>query len=177
MTKAVNILNKRYMVSKATLRATAASIILLLALPAAAWAQGTVRFTPTSPTSGTEASAGTETIGIYLDSYSVDITVEFNISGTSTAETADRAFTSGTFVFTAADSQYFTFQVLDDLTDEENETLIFTMTVLAGGASAGGSLTYTIIDDDDPPTIAFATATASGNEGAGGFLSQPSLSR
>ncbi len=71
----------------------------------------------------------------------------------------------------------------DDLTDEENETFIVTLSnplpSPASIAAGMGTATGTIVDDDDPPTITFVPALPSADETPGPLsftlqLSQPS---
>ncbi|MGL1904459.1 MAG: hypothetical protein OCC49_20165, partial [Fibrobacterales bacterium] len=100
-----------------------------------------------------------------------DVTVNFNvIGGTATGGGADftlpatsTVITNGTLVGTA------TVTLIDDLLDENNETVIVQITSVTGGAgSVGPSDTHTITinDNDDPPTVSLAYANATINENA-----------
>ena len=83
--------------------------------------------------------------------------------GTATAG-EDYTAVSGTLTFGAGDgSQYFTVPILDDMTDEPDETVALRLTTPGGGGTLGSPATATLlIEDDDPAGQLFRDGFESG---------------
>ncbi len=142
-----------------------AFIILFSIVPA--FAGGSFSWDIGNATSGTESTAGTVSLTVSMsgiDTYPSEVSV--GIAGGTATEGSDYNFSSTTIQFFADGDQTVDFTVLDDVKDEDNQTIIFSLTSLTGGVTISGSSThtYTITDDDDQPTISFAETSSSDDE-------------
>ncbi len=106
----------------------------------------------------------------------VDLTgqtsVEYDVSGGTATIDDDFTFTSDSVKIAAGEqSASFSFSVVNDLLDENNETLTFSLSKPSTNAKVGtnSSSTFTIEDDDDGPTIAFIDTLSTVNEGSSVF--------
>ena len=115
------------------------------------------------------------------------VTVDYaTADGTATAGT-DYTTTTGTLTFAPNEtSKTVTVPVLDDSTDEPDETLTLTLSNPTNVAIATAAGTGTIIDDDEPPpvepppaelTVTIATTTPVAQEGDGALTFTVTLSR
>ena len=124
----------------------------------------------------TAIAAGTESatpVAVQIDLSAVsgrDATVDYAITGgTATGSGTDYTLASGTATITAGSATTsFNLVISNDALDEDNETVIVTLTN-PSNASLGvdQTHTYTITDDDALPTIQFTNTTSSASEGAG----------
>jgi len=116
--------------------------------------------------SGSEGS-GTMTVTAQLsEAAAQDVTVPFTVSGTAT-DGVDFTITASPITIPAGSlTGTATITILDDPTDEDDETVVVTMGEPTN-AFAGDVIvdTATIVDDDDPPTVSFATDSGSADEG------------
>ena len=124
--------------------------------------------------SATEADDATVDFTVTLSrASSSDVTVDYATSdGTATAG-ADYTDTSGTLTFAAGETaKTVSVPVLDDATDEDDETLTLTLSGASGGGVSldDGTATGTIADDDEasaqPLTARFENVPASHDESA-----------
>ncbi|MFY0594761.1 Calx-beta domain-containing protein, partial [Roseivirga sp.] len=98
------------------------------------------------------------------------VTVNYAVTGTATAGGTDHTTTGGTITFNPGD-QNFQQQIVgivDDLLDEENETIILTLSS-PSNATLGGQTThtYTITDNDAEPTVSLSVDNSSIDEASG----------
>ena len=91
--------------------------------------------------------------------------------GTATSGTDYTAITGGTLTFTAGTtSQTFDVAVTGDVLDEENETIVATLSNAANATISTASGTGTITDDDRTPSITLTVDKSSVGEGDGATL-------
>ncbi len=118
-----------------------------------------------SASSGSEATTAA-TVDVTLSSSSWrTVTVNYSLSdGTATAGD-DYTSNSGTLTFSpSSTSETITIAVIDDSTDEDNETILVTLSNATNANLGTSGHTYTIEDNDDPPTVGFDVASSSGDE-------------
>lgn len=120
------------------------------------------------------------TIAVALSSASgKSITVDYAVSGgTATGSGTDYTLASGTLTFNpGTSSQNISFSVIDDLIDENNETVIVTLSNPTN-SNLGGitNHTYTINDNDIAPSISFDLSTSNASEATTPALLAVSLS-
>ena len=98
------------------------------------------------------------------------ITVDYALSGTATGGGVDYTMPNGTFTFDPGD-QNLTLQIvgiIDDVLDEDNETIILTLSNPVNATlGAQSTLTYTITDNDAEPTVSLSVGSNSIAEAAG----------
>ena len=126
-----------------------------------------VQFTSASQSEAEDV--GTMTITAQLSAVSGQaVSVPFTVSGTATG-TDDYTITASPVTITAGQTTTdITITVVDDDSDEPNETVIVTMgTPTNATKGATDEHTATITDDDDEPTVEFTSASQSGAEGGG----------
>jgi hypothetical protein len=119
--------------------------------------------------SGAE-SVGTDSVTVVLSGPSGrDVSVHFDLGTGSTATSgSDFSLTGATLNFPiGTTSRRFPLRVLQDLLDENNETVVLSLDTPVNASLATSGLVYTILDDDTPPTVAFALAAESGPESVG----------
>ena len=94
--------------------------------------------------------------------FSTDQTIALTLGGTAT-ETADYTIGSTSLILPAETAQITTaVAVVEDLTDEENETI--TVAAAHGGNAIGATHTITITDNDSEPRVRIADANAAEGE-------------
>lgn len=126
-----------------------------------------VRFVTKTSSAGEEA--GTQRFAIELDKPSTaDVVIGYRWTGT--AEDADHGVIDGVLTIPPGRaSAVLDAPIINDPTDEDDETLDIVLLAKAGAvvAPGEGEHVHTIIDDDLPPTIGFAsTASTIGEAGA-----------
>ncbi|MFC2086962.1 Calx-beta domain-containing protein [Bacteroidota bacterium] len=126
-----------------------------------------IQFTGTSA-NGAESTT-LKTVFIELSSAnpvqatSVDYTVT---SGTATGGGTDYTLANGTATITATNTTTsFNITIINDAIDEQNETIIITLSnPINASLGANTQFTYTINDNDDIPTVQFASTASNGDE-------------
>lgn len=118
--------------------------------------------------SGSEGTT-TVVVGLVLDlvDNSNDVTVNYAVTGgTATGSGTDYTLAAGTAtVLSGATTTTFSITVADDAIDENNETIIITLSNPAfANLSANKKYTYTINDNDATPQVSFTQSASSGNE-------------
>ena len=97
------------------------------------------------------------------------VTIDYATSDATATAGSDYTATSGTLSFaTGETSKTFSVSVINDLTDELNETVNLALSNPTGGATLGtpNSAILTIVDDDPPASLSISDATqAEGNSG------------
>ncbi|MDC3012198.1 Ig-like domain-containing protein [SAR86 cluster bacterium] len=96
-----------------------------------------------------------------------DVTVSYAVTGTATGSGTDYTLANGTLTINAgATSGTVTISnIIDDLADEANETVIITLSNPSNATLGGDSVhTYTITDNDNPPVVDFNITSSSGAE-------------
>ncbi|MCB1177750.1 MAG: Ig-like domain-containing protein [Leptospiraceae bacterium] len=107
------------------------------------------------------------------------ISVDYAVTGgTATGGGVDYTLSSGTLNFAAGETTHdITFSINNDSMDENDETIIITLSNQTNSTiGTNATHTYTITDDDDPPTISFAAGSGSVNESVGSFTVTANLS-
>jgi len=114
-------------------------------------------------------SFASPTISVDLSSYpGSDVTVDYEVTpGSAAGSGEDYTLASGSLTFGSGDSSLdIPLVVVDDTTDEGDETLVVALTFSADAVIVSPTThTYTINDDDPTPQATFASGTASVNEG------------
>lgn len=99
---------------------------------------------------------------------------------TGTAEPADHGLVTGDLEIPAGQTRAtLAVPIVNDPTDEDDETVDVTLIAQAGAVvAAGGSRhLHTIVDDDPPPTVAFTSSGSSIGEGGGSATLRVALQR
>ncbi len=113
-------------------------------------------------------SAGSITIYVELNTPSgLETSVNYSISGTSTGGGTDHDLGSGTATITAGEgSTTINFNIVDDALDEDNETIILSLSS-PNNSTLGSNTTHTITitDNDSEPFVAFDATESDGGEG------------
>lgn len=129
-----------------------------------------IQFTGTSA-SGAESVAS---YNIQLELDAVDATnpttVDYAVtSGSATGSGIDFTLASGTATIPAGDSTTtIALSLVDDSLDEDDETLVVTLTNPSNAnVGSNSAFTYTIQDNDNAPTVAFTQSNSAENENAG----------
>jgi predicted transcriptional regulator len=107
------------------------------------------------------------------------VSVNYEVTGTATATGADCLLANGTLSFLAGESSrnITIASIVDNLQDEDNETVIVTLSnPTNAGLGTNTEHTYTIKDDDPTPTVAFTTTSSSGLESVSSAALQVDLS-
>lgn len=105
------------------------------------------------------------TVGLTAAS-SFPVTITFTTNGNTAQPPGDYTTTSGNLVIApGVTSQTLTVPVIDDLLDENDETLRLDLLSTSSGTITDNQGIGTIIDNDDPPDVGVTDTTA--NEGAG----------
>ena len=117
--------------------------------------------------SGDEANSS-KAITVNLSAISSkDVTVDYVVTGTATGSGTDYALADGTLTISAGStSGTITIEnIADDSLDEENETVIITLSSPSNATLGSDNVhTYTITDNDSAPVIDFNTTSSSGVE-------------
>ena len=96
-----------------------------------------------------------------------DVTVDYAVTGTATGSGTDYTLANGTLTINAgATGGTITISnIIDDLADEANETVIITLSSPSNATLGSDSVhTYTITDNDNPPVVDFNITSSSGAE-------------
>ncbi len=122
-------------------------------------------------TDGQSESEPSQDIQVSLSAVSgKTVTVDYAVTGTATAGGTDHTTVGGTITFNPGeqDFQQQIVGIVDDLLDEENETIILTLSNPTN-ATLGGqtTLTYTITDNDAEPTVILSVGSSSIAEAEG----------
>ncbi|MDY7079504.1 MAG: Calx-beta domain-containing protein [Chloroflexota bacterium] len=115
-------------------------------------------------------SAGTATITVMLSAASsLTITVDYATSDGTAIASSDYTAASGRLTFTPnVTIQTFTVTVTSDTMDENDETVLLTLSSPSNATIAGTNpATLTILDDDAPPTVQFSSGGYIVGEGDG----------
>ncbi len=93
------------------------------------------------------------------------ITVNFALSGGTATRGTDFNLTNGTLTFAPGEtSKSITFSIVNDLLDENDETIQLALSAPTNATlGASSSTTYTILDNDTAPTAKFDIRTATGS--------------
>ena len=106
-------------------------------------------------------------------------TVDYTLAGTATGSGTDYAFVDGTFTFSAGE-QNLTFGlsgIIDDALDEDNETIIITLSNPVNATlGTQSTFTYTITDNDDSPTVSLSASDNTLAEASGAITLTATLS-
>ncbi|MBT7096626.1 hypothetical protein HN937_04570, partial [Candidatus Poribacteria bacterium] len=103
-----------------------------------------------------------------------DVTIPYTVSGTASAGSVDHSLTDGSLTIAAGSTfSSVTAALNDDALDENDETIVVTMTTASlANAVAGGVTvhTVTLTDDDAPPTVGFVESVQTVAEAAPGAI-------
>lgn len=134
-----------------------------------------------------DEDAGFIQVEVVLSGYSgtqVSVDYQLNTSGeTPTEGTAtqgsDYNFSPGTLTFNSDGIQIFTFEIVDDLTDEDIESVVFELHNIQNADLEEGQQIYSfsIVNNDNKPLIGFSSLTSSNPEIIGDPEIQVELSR
>ena len=97
----------------------------------------------------------------------MDVTVDYAITGTATGSGTDYALANGTLTISAGSTSgtIIIENIADDSLDEENETVIITLSSPSNATLGSDNVhTYTINDNDSAPVVDFNTTNSSGVE-------------
>jgi len=141
---------------------------LLLVLGLVSFAFGVnVGFASASDSGDESATSVNITVNLASDPGAVSY-VQYSVTGgTATGSGTDYTLANGTLTFPLSDtSEDIILTVVDDALDENNETVIITLSAPAGGADGLGTSvhTYTINDNDATPSVQFTSSSLSGSE-------------
>jgi hypothetical protein len=117
-----------------------------------------------------DESAGTATLTVTLDAVSaLTVTADYATMNSTALAGEDYAAISGTLTFSpGVTSRIVAVPILDDALDEDDETLILTLSdPINAVTGANNPATLTILDDDGPPTVDWSHAAHVVDEGAG----------
>ena len=121
----------------------------------------------TTSSSGAE-SVSSKDITVDLSAATAqDVTVNYTVTGTATGSGTDYTLANGTLTISAGGtSGTITIAgIVDDDLDEDNETVIITLSNPNNAVLGNDSVhTYTISDNDGTPTIAFSSSTSTDSE-------------
>ncbi|MGF1759504.1 tandem-95 repeat protein [Photobacterium sagamiensis] len=145
----------------------------------------TINDNDATPTAAFNASSsnGSETLGsadlqVDLSAASgLTVTVDYTVTGTATG--ADYTLADGTLTMTAGDvnDNITIASIVNDLLDENNETVILTLSSPTNASLGTNTVhTYTINDNDATPTLAFNASSSNGSETLGSADLQVDLS-
>lgn len=133
----------------------------------------------TATSSGSEATA---TVNLNVQLSDIDnlnpTTVNYSVTGGTASNGTDFSLSSGTLTFVAGStSENISFTVSNDATDENDETIIVTLSSPTNcNLQTPYIHTYTITDNDDAPTVNFSAASSSGSESVGSAIMTINLS-
>ena len=117
-------------------------------------------------TSGDEASSSKSIIVDLSSASGKDVIVDYTVTGSATGSGTDFTLANGTLTISAGEtSGTITIDIVDDSLDEEDETIIVTLSSPSNATLGNDNVhTYTINDNDDAPTIGFNATNSSGVE-------------
>ena len=124
------------------------------------------------------AEDGNLTVDVQLDAPSgLEVSVPLSLTGTALDGTDYSLRSNPVVVLAGETTTTLTFQIRDDVTDEDDETIIATMEAPTNATLGATTVhTATVTDDDDPPTVQFSQASQSAGENAGATPVEVSLS-
>ena len=138
----------------------------------------TVAFSVTS--SNQAESIGSANLEVALSAISGrNVTVDYTVSGTASGTGVDYTLANGTLTIPAGspNANITISGIVDDLLDEDNETVIVTITNPSNATLGGSTIhAYTINDNDSLPSIAFSVANSNGAESTASVNLQVALS-
>ncbi|WP_420387526.1 Ig-like domain-containing protein [Roseivirga sp.] len=109
-------------------------------------------------------------VSLYTPASGVDVTLDYTISGTATGGGVDHSLASGQITISAGNktaSIDFS-SVVDDALDEDDETIIVTLSNPVNATLASPDVfTYTIEDNDDAPEVSLSVSPQDIDEAAG----------
>ena len=128
----------------------------------------TIDFNTTSSSGAESVSSKVITVDLSGES-SQDITVDYAITGTATGSGTDYTLSNGTLTISAGSTSgtitIAIASIVDDSLDEDNETIILTLSSPGNAILGNDSVhTYTIFDNDDAPVVDFNAASSNGAE-------------
>ena len=146
-------------------------ITLILFLSGTVFGASSIGFS-SATSSGTEGTTSAS-ITLTLDTtHGSNVTVNYTVNASSTAKNYptgyyDFTLSNGTATIYAGElTTTIDMTVVDDVRDEDDETVIIDIYGASGGLSLGTNQhTYTITDDDDPPSVAFVLNSSEQSEG------------
>ena len=125
-----------------------------------------VDFNTTSSNGAESVSSKAITVDLSAAS-SQNVTVNYTVTGTATGAGTDYTLANGTATI-AANSTSTTItiaSIVNDTLDEDNETVILTLSNPSNATLGSDSVhTYTITDNDNPPVVDFNTTSSNGAE-------------
>lgn len=122
--------------------------------------------------SSAQEGSGTATVLVSLSSATNhSISVDYTVAGTATSG-ADYVLAAGTLTFAPGEvTKSIAIGLLEDTTDEDNETVVLTLSNPVGATLGASKVhTLTITDNDAPPSVAFDFAHSSGSEASAGSV-------
>ncbi len=126
----------------------------------------TIDFNTTSSSGAESVSSKVITVDLSGES-SQDVTVDYAITGTATGSGTDYTLSNGTLTISAGSTSgtITIASIADDSLDEDNETIILTLSSPGNAILGSDSVhTYTIFDNDDAPVVDFNATSSSGAE-------------
>ncbi len=117
---------------------------------------------------GAESTSPTLTVSLSATSGKT-VGIDYALSGTATASGTDYTLANGTATISAGSvSTTISPTIVNDVLDEDNETVILTLSN-PGNSTLGSNTThtYTITDDDATPTVTFTSAAQTVGEDVG----------
>ena len=126
----------------------------------------TVDFNTTSSSGAESVSSQAITVDLSGTS-SQNVTVDYAVTGTATGSGTDYTLANGTLTISAgATSGTITIaSIVNDSLDEDNETVILTLSNPSNASLGSDSVhTYTIFDNDDAPVVDFNSTSSTGAE-------------
>jgi len=125
-------------------------------------------------------AVGTMTLSAYADAaIGFPITIPFVINGSALGSGIDHTLANGSIAIPSGQTNGMVFfDIVSDVLDEWDETIIISMTdpILNAYAGTITTQTLTIVDDDAPPTLHLATAQPTVSENAGSVAITATLS-
>ena len=126
----------------------------------------TVDFNTTSSSGAESVSSKAITVDLSGTS-SQNVTVDYAVTGTATGSGTDYTLANGTLTISAgATSGTITIaSIVNDSLDEDNETVILTLSSPSNATLGSDNVhTYTIFDNDDAPVVDFNSTSSNGAE-------------
>ena len=125
-----------------------------------------VDFNSTSSNGAESTSSKALTVDLSAAS-SQDVTVDYAVTGTATGSGTDYTLANGTLTISAGSTSgtITIASIVDDSLDEDNETVIVTLSNPSNATLGTDSVhTYTITDNDNTPVVDFNSTSSSGAE-------------
>ena len=125
-----------------------------------------VDFNTTSSSGAESVSSQAITVDLSAAS-SQNVTVDYAVTGTATGSGTDYTLANGTLTINSGTSSgtITIASIVNDTLDEDNETVILTLSNPSNASLGSDSVhTYTIADNDDAPIVDFNTTSSTGAE-------------